>query len=94
MQVLEELAGLEPRRQRAVKEDHGGTQPGRQGKNLEGDTIIEATYFTNGVHLDLMDLKAKGKLTRIDSFKLHIMSPDRTKEISSTVHPIMKSLLL
>ena len=31
------------------------------------------TLFTNGVHLDLMDLKAKGKLTRINSTNLLIM---------------------
>ena len=31
------------------------------------------TSFTNGVHLDLMDLKAKGNLTRIDSINIHIM---------------------
>ena len=44
------------------------------------------TSFTNGVHLDLMDLKAKGKLTRINSTNLHI--------ISSTAHLITKPLLL
>ena len=43
------------------------------------------TSFTNSGHMDLMDLKAKGKLTRNDSTNLHI---------SGTVHPITKPLLL